>query len=315
MSNVVVFNPKVPAHLRGKELSETAKALMGGGGGGKRLSIRGGVFRLIINGKEVGKIDDRHLDVVIVAAAPKVQRTYYEGAYDPESVTAPLCWSSDGVTPDAAVTEPKSKACATCPNNIKGSGKGESKACRFSQRIAVVLANDMEGDVLQLSVPATSVFGQDSDDKRPLQAYARWLGAQNAGPEQLVTRLRFDTNAEMPKLFFEPVRWLTAEEYDITQAQGKTPDAVMAITLTVSQTDGVKQHAPAKDEGTEEDAGDDAEAEAPVVKKATPKLKPKAKAAEEEAEEDSPEPTVRKPAKAVAPGSKDWASMVDEWDD
>ena len=57
MSNVAVFNPsQVPAFAKKRgELSAVAKALAGGGagGGGKNISIKGGVFRLIASGKEV----------------------------------------------------------------------------------------------------------------------------------------------------------------------------------------------------------------------------------------------------------------------
>ena len=75
MSNIVQFNPtQLPAFARTGALSETAKALAGGSAGqtGKRVSIKGGVFRLIHDGKEVASIEDRHVDVVMVKAAPKV---------------------------------------------------------------------------------------------------------------------------------------------------------------------------------------------------------------------------------------------------
>ena len=80
MSNVALFNPsQVPAFAKARgELSAMAKALAGGGGGGKRVSIKGGVFRLVNNGKEVAAIDERDLDVVLVDAAEEVN-----GAFNP----------------------------------------------------------------------------------------------------------------------------------------------------------------------------------------------------------------------------------------
>ena len=87
MSNVTLFSSSnVPAFARNNELSDTAKALTGGGSGvsTKRISIKGGVFRLVAGGKEIASVDDRHLDVVIVRAAPKVSRIFYAGAYDAE---------------------------------------------------------------------------------------------------------------------------------------------------------------------------------------------------------------------------------------
>jgi len=53
MSNLATFNPsKVPAFARNNALSDTARALAGSSnvGGGKRVSFRGGVFRLLSEG-------------------------------------------------------------------------------------------------------------------------------------------------------------------------------------------------------------------------------------------------------------------------
>ncbi len=109
MSNVVAFNPsQVPEFAKTGALSPLAKTLAGGGGGqsGKRISIKGGVFRLISDGKEVAAIEDRFLDVVVVAAASKISRTYYGEAYNPDNPAPPACWSADGEKPDASAKEP-----------------------------------------------------------------------------------------------------------------------------------------------------------------------------------------------------------------
>jgi len=130
MSNLTNFNPsQLPAFARKGELSEIAKALTGGGTGvsSKRISIKGGVFRLMAGGKEVAAIDDRHLDVVIVNAAPKVSRTFYAGQYVEGETKAPDCWSADGDLPDAKAENPQSKSCATCPQNVKGSVQGDTR--------------------------------------------------------------------------------------------------------------------------------------------------------------------------------------------
>ena len=321
MNAVVNFTPnKLPAHLRNAEVSEITKALAGGGaGGGKRVSIKGGVFRLIVDGKEVGKVDERHLDVVVVAAAPKVSRQYYATQFDEEAApTAPDCWSPDGETPDASSKDRQSDRCITCPMNAKGSGKGDSRACRFQQRVAVVLANDMEGDVLQLQLPATSLFGKEDGDNRPLQAYARWLSAQGIGIDALVTQMRFDTDAANPKLFFKPVRWLEEAEYATCQAQGKTEDAKRAIAYTPGAIDSgaaVEKALGAKPAHVKADV----EAPAPAAKKPAPAAKkpaPKVEVEEVEVEEvevEAPKPAVR--AKPAAPAPKSLADIVDEWDD
>jgi len=237
MSELTTFNPsKLPAFAKSAELSSLAKSLAGGvGSSTKRISTKGGVFRLVAGGKEVASIEDRHLDVVIVQAAPKISRTFYAGTYEEGATSAPTCWSADGDKPDASIDEAQSDSCATCPQNAKGSGQGDSRACRFSQRLAVVLANDMDGDVMQLTLAATSIFGKEDGDKRPLQAYARYLAAQSINPETLVTRLRFDTKAAVPKLFFQPQRWLTDDEYEVCAKKGQSTEAKQAITMSVAK--------------------------------------------------------------------------------
>lgn len=335
MSNIALFSGNaVPAFAKKGELSDLAKALTGGSGGagGKRISIKGGVFRLLVDGKEVAAIDERYLDVVVVAAAPKIGRTFYLKAYDPESPAGPDCWSADGEKPDPSAANPQHTRCADCPQNVKGSGQGESRACRFSQRLAVALANDIEGDVMQLQLPATSIFGREDGENRPLQAYARYLAAQSVSPEMLVTRLKFDTKSEAPKLFFKPMRWLTEDEYATAIDQGKTPDAQQAITMTVAQTDRV---APAMQlEGTPPTrvaspapapapaaVEDEEEAPPPAPRRGRP---PKAvvearKAAEAaKVEDEEVEPAVRKgaePVAAPAPASSKLAQLAAEWDD
>jgi hypothetical protein len=298
MGELANFNPnQTPAFARKGELSALAKSLTGGSGGGstKRISIKGGVFRLMADGKEITSIDDRHLDVVIVNAAPKISRTYYEGQYVEGETKGPDCWSADGDKPDASIETPQASDCASCPMNVKGSGQGESKACRFSQRLAVVLANDIGGDVMQLQLAATSIFGKEEGDKRPLQAYARYLAAQNINPETLVTQLRFDTKAAVPKLFFKPVRWLEDDEYAVAVKKGESTEAKLAVTMSVAKP-----------------------AEKPLALEGA---KPKAKAtpAVEESAEEVDEPEKRKPAiKATAVPAKKTSSLaatVEEWDD
>lgn len=300
-NSVAVFNPtQLPAFAKKAALSDLAKALTGGSGAsGKRISIKGGVFRLISDGKEVAAIEERYLDVVIVAAASKISRTYYAETFDPDNPAPPVCWSADDVNPDASVKEPQCGTCNACPQNVKGSGNGESRACRFSQRLAVVLANDMEGDVLQLTLPATSIFGKEENDNRPLQAYARWLAAQSINPDMVVTRMKFDTKAESPKLFFKPVRWLTDDEHELCVESGQSPEAQKAITRTVAQMDKVEAK-PVAIEGT------------PPKAKAKPAPKPAP--AEEDDEVVEPEVRKEKPAPAPSAAKGKLADIAANWD-
>jgi hypothetical protein len=318
-NDVAVFNPaKVPAFARKREgKGMLSKSLAGGGGGGfgRRISIKGGVFRLVAEGKEIAQIDERFLDVVVVNAAPTVSRSFYAKKFSESENSSPACWSDNGETPDAGVFSPQSDKCATCPQNIKGSGEGETRACRFSQRIAVVLANDIEGDILQLTVPAKSLFGKEENGNFPLQAYARWLSAQNIEPNEVITRMRFDTKAESPKLFFKAMRWLSDEEFETVTKQSESELSKKAVEAPQYSQQGseVSNPMPPKAAQLPKPTVEDDEEEAPPP---TPKTKGKrAKPAEEPAEDSADEPTVRKAAEPpAAPKAKSVAALVANWD-
>jgi len=320
MTNIALFNPSnVPSFARNNELSDTAKALTGGGVGTstKRISIKGGVFRLLAGGKEIASIDERFLDVIIVKAAPKVSRIFYAKSYDGDNITGPDCWSNDGERPDASAENKQGTTCMSCPQNIAGSGQGNSRACRYQQRLAVVLENNIEGDILQLTLPATSVFGKEDGDKRPLQAFARNLAMQNPpiSPEMIVTRMKFDTKAEAPKLHFAPSRWLTDEEYAIVKTQGDSDEAKRAVVMTVAAADGVKPTPKLAIEGKRPMGELTKEEDAPAYEPIAAKAKAKAKPAE--VEEDA-EPEVRKEASkpSAVPAKKGkLADIVSDWDD
>ena len=126
-------------------LDEDTLAVAGGARqGNKRISIKGGVFRKYAGGKEIGAIDERHMNVIFVKMAHKASRMYYEGAYQEGQKVSPVCWSADSELPDPEVKNPVASSCASCPKSVKGSGQsGMGTACRLSWRTAVVLPQDL----------------------------------------------------------------------------------------------------------------------------------------------------------------------------
>ena len=285
---LAMLDMSLPAHLQALELDDTTKALMGNGGGGsKRISIEGGVWRLLVNGKEIAQKEERNLNVVIVAASSKVARTYYAGVYKKGVSAPPDCWSANGDYPDKSVEQPQATGCANCPQNIKGSGQGDGRACRFSQRIAVVLDNDIGGDVFQLVLPSTSIFGEGEAGKWPLQMYAKMIGAKGVPITAVVTEMRFDTASSTPKITFKPVRFLESNEITTAIEQGKSTEAIKAITMTVAKADkdAPKLEAPAK-------------------------VEVKSVAVEVEAE-----PTKRTTKKEEPAAKKDLSKILSDWDD
>jgi len=296
MSEMTLFSKggnTLPAHLKNLQLDATTKALMGGSGvSGKRISIRGNVFRMMVDGKEVAQNEDRAMNIIIAAANANVSRTYYAGSYQEGQATAPTCWSNDGVAPDIKAESPQASKCAACPQNIKGSGQGDSRACRFSQRLAVLLENDIRGDVYQLTLPAQSIFGATENGKMPLQSYAKFLGSHGLPVTAVVTEMRFDTASATPRLTFKAVRPLDEAELTMTQEKGQSAEAKVAIASTAAQADGVTKPT--------------AQIAAPVAVEA-PKEPPKVQAEEVEAE-----PTKRSTKKAAP---KDVAEILDDWAD
>jgi len=257
-----------------------------------RLSIRGGVFRKVVNGQEIGELEDRFLNVVIVKSAP-VSRTYYADAYVAGQTVAPTCWSADTSvgrpSEDVPSENLQSGTCFDCPQNIKGSGMGESRACRFQQRIALLLA-DQDGtvrsnEIYQLTLPATSVFGDDKQ-KMGLQTYAKLLNTQKAPLASVLTELRFDTASSTPKLVFKPIRPLEKEELGMAIDSQKNPDTIRLITLSVKPKDDTPQIT----------------------------AQPKAEPSEEKIEEPKVKVSKKKAQPEVKPDT-DLASLLDEFDD
>ena len=295
MSDLALFKGGLPAYLQGTDDATNALAGTsdGGGLGARRISIKGGVFREFIGGKEFRVSEERSMNVVIVKAAPKVSRIYYAGSYTEGEAVSPTCWSSDSQRPDEKAKEKQSATCLTCPQNIKGSGQGESRACRYQQRLAVVIDGEVDkGEVYQLVLPPTSVFGDGEKGKLPLQAYARHLKNHGTPITGVVTEMRFDTASPTPKLVFKPVRPVTEEEFMKVQELKDSKEAIQAITLTVAQTDGVKDK--------------------PSLKNALAAPVEKVEAVEVEAIE---EPKKAPPKKAPVANEPKLEDLVGEWDD
>lgn len=279
-----------------KSLLSTNDNLAGGGSSMRRISFKGSRFRELVGGEQVNVNSSGSLNVVVLDAA-KVSRTYYAGTYDPENPAPPTCWSLDTQAPAPEVPAESRQAsrCADCPMNVRGSGQGDTRACRFSQRIAVALENSYD-KVYQVQLSATSVFGDAKNGNMPMQAYARYLKAHNAPIQAVVTTMHFDENSDVPKLFFKAARPLDEAELKEVLELREHEDVTRALTMTVSQADGVK-----------------------AEKKAEPKKAEPKKSNNVLADEDDTAP-VEEPKKVskkeeVKASDDDLGDLVDAWDD
>ena len=239
MSNDIIASMKNELANLPRGVDDDTRAVAGGGGNfAKRISIKGGVFRKMSGGKEIGAIEDRHMNVVFVRMAHTASRQYYSGAYKEGEKIAPVCWSSNSKTPDSEVKTPQASACDQCQFSVKGSGQGGSgTACRLSWRTAVVLPNDPAGDVMQLVLPATSCFGKEEGGKWPFRPYIQKLADNEISAGRVVTRMQFDTKSPVPKLLFSPVGVVPEGDVDTIMRQRESAAAENAIKLTVFQTD------------------------------------------------------------------------------
>ena len=228
------------------------------------------------------------MNIIVVAAAPYNARSFYTKTFSEGSAgLMPDCFSDDGITPNARSENKQSASCKDCPQNIAGSGQNGSRACRFSRRLAVLLENDQKGEVFQLTLPASSIFGKANDGKMPLEAYVKLLGANRVSVTSVVTEMRFDTSSSTPKLTFKAIRYLEADEFANAQEMGKSTEAKTAIGSTPAELDN-KLPAP--------------KAEA----KPAPAPAPKVEA------EPVAEP-VKRTAKKEADAPKDINAVLDDW--
>jgi hypothetical protein len=288
MSNISIFQQKT-APVTGREVSELSKSLAGANSStSRRITMSKGVFRRIVNGKEAGKIKDGHMNVIVINALPKVSRQFYASTFDPDAApTLPDCWSNLGDVPDPKAANAQSANCASCPQNIDGSGNnGKGRACRFNRRVAVVLEGDMSGDIYQFNIPAKSLFGKGVGNTHPFESYIKFLPANGESIDRIVTQISFDENETADVLKFTPVRHLTDEEIDVVEAAQDNPDSKRVIQLTVAQQDGVVKLPPAA--------------------KAAPAIQE-----EPDVEEVIEEPVVKRSKKAEAPPTASKANLAD----
>ena len=293
MSNVTVFQQDLPDFLKNTEVDELTKALAGGTQN-RRISIRGGRFRLVINGEEVSKTDRPELDIVVAAGRKENSRIFYVKAYNPKEITLPDCWSDDGVTPHSKAENRQADTCANCPQNIAGSGSNGTRACRYQKRLAVVLANDPGNGLFQLTLPSQSIFAKGDMDSMGFDQYAKYIAGNGKNINMVVTRMSFDEDSDVPVLKFRAVGYVNREQYDAAIEGGKSPEAQRMLSSTVAQIDGAKALPKAE---------------------AKPVAKPAVKAVVEEIEEPVKRPSKKAETPEPSEKKRDLTSVLDAWGD
>lgn len=322
-------NQALPAHLQTMFGDESN---IDSGSSVNALSIRGKVFRIVYEGEEkaITKYNDETgdrepvstLNVIVLNQGPFGARLLYDGAYSPDNNSGPICFSLDGKHPDAAAEKPQAKSCADCPHAVKGSKVTPNgtltTACQLQRRLAIVPASKPNSPPLLLRLAPTSAY--DPDTKGAENGWMAWrqymdfLSARGVRhTAQLVTTLRFDPNAEHPKLLFKANRFIDEDEA-LVVAETLKGDAVKAMlhpsagtpAQPVTVVDEAEAPKPApKRAVVEEEVWEEEEAPKP---KPAPKPAPKPKAAAEEEdwelEEDAPPPPKKAPARRKTAAKK-----------
>lgn len=289
MSNIAVLNQDLPDFLQTAGLSNLTKQLAGAGTGGiPRIVPKNGIFRKVVGGEEMGKVKGA-LNAIVVNASPKVGRIFYAKAWTPDAEpTAPDCFSNDGDAPDPQAANPQASRCDSCQQNIKGSGMGNSKACRYSRRLALVLEEDfgtsLEGRVYQMNLASKSLFGDSNvDNAHTFENYTKYLANNGKSLDYVVTQIGFNEENDNASVLFTPMRFIRKEEFDVTSKLTSKPEVQKLVIMTPYQADTAGKALPA----------------------------PKAKAEEPE------EPTKRESKKAATPAAtkKDLDSVLKAWTD
>ena len=305
MGAVTIFNNGSAPSNRKRELSPLAKSLVSATTNRRIQLNTNGTFKRIVNGEVVGKAIKGEMEIIVVNTLEKVSRVFYANEYDPDAApTAPDCWSNAGDVPEAGAKGKQSASCATCPQNVVGSGnKGKGRACRYQRRLAVVVPGDPAGDLYQFNVPAKSLFGKGVGNTHPFESYYKYLAANSFSLDEVVTKVAYNDEAETMELQFSPTRELTDDEIELVAEARQRPEAVSYTVITAFEADTANRKAKV-------------EVEAPA-----PKAKPKPVFSDEPDDEDEvvAAPVKRKRAAEEevdeAPSKAKLAAVISAWGD
>ena len=241
MSNLTLLNQDLPDFLQQAGVSELTKQLAGRTGA-KRIVPKNGIFRKVVGGEEMGKVKG-DLNVVVVNASPHVGRIFYAQAWTPDAEpTSPDCFSNDGRSPDEGSTNKQADRCDSCERNIKGSGQGNSKACRYSRRIAVVLEEDfgtsLEGEVYQMNLASKSLFGDSvGDNTHTFENYTKYLANNGKSLDYVVTQVSFNEDNDNQSVLFTPVKFINKTIHNVTSKVAMLPETQKMVVMTPYQAD------------------------------------------------------------------------------
>jgi len=184
-------------------------------GGGSMFSVKSGVLSF-----QDAPLPNNEMAVIILDTI--FENTFYEGDYDPDNPSGPLCFALDrnegDMKPHVIVSDAgfaQNETCEGCENNEFGSAdKGKGKACKNTRRLALIPAGNFDSDgMLELfdadhfskteigfmKLPVTSVKGYAGFVKQV-------AGTLKRPPFGIVTRIYVEPDAKTQfKVHFEVI--------------------------------------------------------------------------------------------------------------
>lgn len=195
MSDIVI-----PDYLKDL-VDDTASTMITNTGSVPRISIRGRMFRFILEGNEEEKSTEP-IHIIILGVVPEkgMAKTYYIDGYTPGSNDPPDCSSFLGVSPDEWADQPQARFCSECPQNRWGSAKsmsgGKAKACKDSKRLMVIKANDIKNEK-----PIIYIFNVTIASLKALSEYGKFLLTNKIPMAAAITKVEF-VDSEFPQVEF-----------------------------------------------------------------------------------------------------------------
>jgi len=190
------------------------------------IDLEKAVFKFSNNGVAIEVSEFTSLHVVVVASAPDLFRQYYKDPFVENRMQHPICWSSNSRNPDPEVEKPQHRSCILCDKNIKGSGEGLTRACKYRQRICVVKIDNLQSPLWQVNLAGPSIFNVDREEQG-YKAYCKYIQSSGQSVSGVVTDM-YITDAGC--IAFKPIRHCNRDEWLQVRELSKSDKARECIT-------------------------------------------------------------------------------------
>lgn len=183
MSNEIIDTTAIDAiaQLEAQMAAMADQMATGGGSVITMMSAKSGMLNI-----EGQPVPGNSTDAVIVDVW--AVNEYYEGAYDPDMLSGPVCKAYDRnptmMQPAEGCQSPQHKSCEGCPKNEWGSGLKKGKACKNGRLVVFAMADALakgSNKLFCLRVPVTSV--------KNLTQYSAVLATSGLSPMRVRTQI------------------------------------------------------------------------------------------------------------------------------